>query len=112
MAESRCTNNGSRTRSSAKWTKNVLARFAGLVILLTTAEINMEWEPKIGDLVWTYGRLAMVTETDPDNVYNNTYGYWVNIEFIGSDDISRGAWKLLNIELYNGDKHGKNTGDW
>ena len=92
-----CTNSGSRTRSSAKWTKNVLARFAGLVILLTTAEINMEWEPKIGDLVWTYERLAMVTETEPDNAFNNRYGYWINIEFIGSDDISRGAWKLLNI---------------
>lgn len=51
MAESRCTNNGSRTRSSAKWTKNVLARFAGLVILLTTAEIDMEKMPDIGDLV-------------------------------------------------------------
>jgi hypothetical protein len=52
--EYRCTNSGSRTRSSAKWTKNVLARFAGLVILLTTAEINMaelERIPKIGDLV-------------------------------------------------------------
>ena len=71
----------------------------------------MEWEPKIGDLVWTYGRLAMVTETEPDNAYNS-WGYWVNIEFIGSDDISRGAWKLLNIELYNGDRHGKNTGHW
>ena len=71
----------------------------------------MEWKPKIGDLVWTYGRLAMVTEAEPEGVYD-TYGYWVNIEFIGSDDISRGAWKLLNIELYNGDKHGKNTGDW
>ena len=49
-----CTNSGSRTRSSAKWTKNVLARFAGLVILLTTAEINMaelERIPEIGDLV-------------------------------------------------------------
>ena len=72
----------------------------------------MEWEPKIGDLVWTYGRLAMVTSTEPDNAFNNRYGYWINIEFIGSDDISRGAWKLLNIELYNGDRHGKNTGHW
>ena len=72
----------------------------------------MEWEPKIGDLVWTYGRLAMVTETEPDNAFNNRYGYWINIEFIVSDDISRAAWRLLNIELYNGDKHGKNTGHW
>ena len=69
-ARSRCTNNGSPRTSSAKWTKNVLARFTGLVILLTTAEIDMEWKPKIGDLVWTYGRLAMVTEAEPDNVYN------------------------------------------
>ena len=65
----------------------------------------MEWEPKIGDLVWTYERLAMVTEATYEE--GHTWGYWVNIEFIGSDDISRGAWKLLNIELYNGDKHGR-----
>ena len=50
-ARSRCTNNGSPRTSSVKWTKNVLARFAGLVILLTTAEINMERIPDIGDLV-------------------------------------------------------------
>ena len=49
--EYRCTNSGWRTRSSAKWTKNVLARFAGLVILLTTTEIDMERIPEIGDLV-------------------------------------------------------------
>jgi len=51
MAESRCTNNGSRTKSSAKWTKNVLVRFAELVILLATTEIDMERIPDIGDLV-------------------------------------------------------------
>ena len=71
----------------------------------------MEWEPKIGDLVWTCGRLAMVTEAEPEGVYD-TYGYWVNIQFIGSGHFSRGAWKLLDIELYNGDRHGKNTGHW
>ena len=49
--ESRCTNNGSRTRSFAKWTKNVLARFARLIILLTTTETDMERIPDIGDLV-------------------------------------------------------------
>ena len=71
----------------------------------------MEWEPKIGDLVWTYERLAMVTEAEPDSDLG--FGYWVNIEFIGKPkDISRGAWKLLEIELYNGDRHGKNTGHW
>ena len=71
----------------------------------------MEWEPKIGDLVWTYGRLAIVTEAEPDGDLG--FGYWVNIEFIGKPkDISRGAWKLLEIELYNGDRHGKNTGHW
>ena len=71
----------------------------------------MEWEPKIGDLVWTYGRLAMVTEAEPDSDLG--FGYWVNIEFIGKPkDISRGAWKLLEIELYNGARHGKHTGHW
>ena len=50
-ARSRCTNNGSPRTSSVKWTKNVLARFTGLVILLTTAEINMERIPDIGDIV-------------------------------------------------------------